>query len=121
MEDATEEPLASESLMALAQSILMSPENPAAEIAYLALLLAQVGWNRAIVGRRADVGVPHLDRVFARDPELWRHFRVRGVRNAIAELASTKRALYPNDRRVITGCQMSSAGKVRVEWAQDDE
>jgi len=110
----------SEILLEFSQVILAKPMSKTTEGgALVALLLAQVAWNRAIDRDEATSQTPYLDILdwIEKDhPDARQELRSRHYEGLIKKLVQLKLAKYPLDDRFVYGCGFTPEQNLRVEW-----
>jgi hypothetical protein len=107
----------SEIMKEMSETLLRNPSSvPSSEAAHVALLFANVAWNKCVGMDHAREGYRNVwETIEAENPELWNQFKLNDINGMIDELIQYKKAHYPDDRRRILTCGIPD-GKVRVEW-----
>ena len=111
-------PRVSECLMKLAQSVLSEPLHPPPEIAYLAIILAQIAWNQSVTGETPPDALKMVREVWLKNPDAWSQFKLARPESLIAEMVVEKHRLFPNDFRPVLSCTMTRDGRIRAKWGQ---
>ena len=110
----------SEIMMDLTEQLLAQPiKLTSSEGGHAALLLAQVGWNRAIDRDAAGTtgNYLHLLAQFEKDnPKARADLKSYDCEELIEEIVQIKLAKYPCDDRFIHVCGTTPQGNLRVEW-----
>jgi hypothetical protein len=120
MPSGTTRPRMSEILKRLALMLLRAPEaTPSAEAAHVALLLAHVGWNRAL-GHHGMGYEPVLRSIEGEHPNLWSELRSRDCEAMIELIREAKLRSYADDRRVVLVCGIPD-DRVHVEWCEEKD
>ena len=107
-------------LLGLAERLLAQPAaKTSSEGCAAALLPAHVAWNRAVDPLGGDqVGQYRkaLAVFKAENPKCLQELKSADCEAMIQELVDLKRALYPDDDRIIGLCALTPQQTVRVEW-----
>jgi len=110
----------SEIMMDLSEQLLAQPvELTSSEGGHAALLLAQVGWNRAVDRVAAGTPLNYLNLLarFEKDnPKARADLKSYDCEELIEEIVQIKLEKYPFDDRFIHVCGTTPQGNLRVEW-----
>jgi len=116
----SKEPKLSSIIKKIAMNMLKKPKRPpSSEAAHAALLLAHLGWNRAL-GYPEFEYVSLLESFEAERPSFWQELKSNDPEYLISVAEKEKLHFGPHDRRVIVVCGMRE-GNVRVEWQTMNE
>jgi len=107
----------SEIMKEMSEQLLRNPAGvPSSEAAHVALMFANIAWNKAVgLGQAIESYRSAWEQIEAENPEMWSEFKSNDVEAMIEELILFKERLYPDDQRRILTCGIPD-GKIRVEW-----
>ena len=107
-------------MIEMAKQIFKMPDKiPSSESAHAALLLANIAWNREVVGDDFQINKQYKHMV--KDMEkynsnLWNELISTDCESMISQLRKYKCQYYLFDMREITSCGTNERGNIQVTW-----
>lgn len=107
----------SEIMAEMSKQLLRKPDGvPSTEAAHVALMFANIAWNKTVgLGHARESYRSAWEMFEAENPEMWSEFKSNDVDALIDDLIRFKEQHYPDDQRRILLCGIPD-GKLRVEW-----
>lgn len=107
-------------MIEMAQQLLKMPDKiPSSESAHVALLLANVAWNREVIGDDFQINKQYsylIKEIEKYDSNLWNDLVSTDCEAMISQLRQYKRQNYLFDTREITSCGTNERGNIQVIW-----